>query len=220
MPVIFSHTNLLLVLGGVLLFLLSQAARDAAFARAARAFGDSTAYDAGRGRLAPWVHVEPWRSLVLPFVLALTTGLAFGCGKPLALTPSKLKRPQREVCFIALAGPATSLCLALLLGLGLLIASRFDFLQRENLAYLLLVHAIVINVLLCVLHLIPLPPLDASRIVAVQLPPMHRAGYEGIGMYGVLFLVAAFFTPLGEILTQQSTQLPMWIDFAAQLLIP
>jgi Zn-dependent protease len=219
-PPVFSNANLLLVAGGVLLFLLAQAARDAAFARAARALGDDAACRAGRGSFAPWAHADPWRSLLLPLVLALTTGIAFGCGKPLPLDATKLRRPQRDVALIALAGPATSLFLALSLGLFLLVATRFAWIDGESLAYLLIVRAIVTNVLLCVLHLIPLPPLDASRIVAVQLPPEHRAGYEGIGMYGVLFLVAAFFTPIGELLTQRSGELPVWIDFVAQLVIP
>ncbi|MBL8899708.1 MAG: site-2 protease family protein [Planctomycetes bacterium] len=220
MPAVFSNANLLLVAGGVLLFLLAQAARDAAFARAARSLGDDSATRAGRASFAPWAHVDPWRSLVLPIVLAFTTGIAFGCGRPLTLDATKLRRPQRDTTLIALAGPATSLCLALVLGLALLLSTRFAWLDSGSLAYLLLVRAIVTNVLLCVLHLIPLPPLDASRIVAVQLPPEHRAGYEGIGMYGVLFLVAAFFTPIGEVLTQRSGELPVWIDFVAQLVIP
>lgn len=220
MPIAFDSTDLLLILGGVLFYWLGQAVRDAAFAHAARALGDPSACDADRGSLLPWAHLDRYRSVLLPVVLAATTGLPFGCGKPLPLDVRRLARPRRDVIRIALAGPAASLAFALLLALALVVLVRFGLLESASLAYLLLLQAVAINGLLCVVHLIPLPPLDAARILSVRLPTAHRAGYEGIGMYGVLFLVAAFFTPLGEIFTREVSTLPVWIEFVAQLVIP
>ncbi|MCB9882718.1 MAG: site-2 protease family protein [Planctomycetes bacterium] len=214
------ETNPLLVLGSLALFTVSQAIHNAIQAYVAGRLGDPTARDAGRASLKPWVHVDWFGTLVLPTILLSTTGITFGAGKRLPVDATRLGSPHRDVFFVWLAGPLASLLLALGGSLLALVASRVGVVDPGGAVYDLFLQWAWMNTLLFALHLVPLPPLDAARILAAFLRPKIRASYEGIGIFGLLFLASAFFTPLGEILDQKTESLPIWLDFAARLVIP
>jgi Zn-dependent protease len=165
---------------------------EVAHARAALALGDPTPRLMGRARLDPRVHVDPFGTLVLPAVFLVSMlfkvdfGFFFGYAKPVPYTPSRLHNPRRDAILVALAGPAFNLAVAVAAGLGFRAAAGAGQ-WRE-----LLVWITVVNAFLFVVNLLPIPPLDGSRILARFLSPQAAMRLEEWGQYLVLFLVALF----------------------------
>ena len=210
----------LLAIGGILVLCMSVAVRDGCFAWTAHRLGDSSAKLLGRVTLNPAKHLDLFGTILLPLALLFATGLAFGCGRVMPLQAYRLRRPSRDIFIVAIAGPLASLTIALGLALVLLLSSRFDLLRPDNLGYLFLMQAIWTNVLLCLVHLVPLPPLDASRLLSHFLPPRIRLSFDSIGMYGMLLFIALFFSPFGAVLKEETESLPVWFRLVAQLVIP
>lgn len=164
--------------------------REAAHAFAAHALGDDTAKREGRLTLNPLAHIDPWGTLFLPAVLLLTLGIAFGYAKTMPVDKTKLKSPKRDMALIAGAGPLTNILLATLIAL-LFVATR-DVMEAYPLWQAVLHSSIVVNFILVILHLIPLPPLDASKAVAAFLPGAYSKAYAQAEPYGYLVIVLVF----------------------------
>ena len=157
-------------------------------------FGDPTARAAGRLTLNPIKHIDPFGTVILPGLLLLPRlfGQAgapvFGYAKPMPFNPANLRDPERQTMWIAAAGPFTNLFLAVIGALALRLAGTGNF----EVARFLFIF-ILVNVLLAVFNLLPLPPLDGSKVVARFLPPRAREVYQSMEAYGVLFLLVIFF---------------------------
>lgn len=170
------------------------------FAHAACAdrLGDPTPRRFGRLTLNPRAHFDPFGSGLLPGLLLLLVAAGslppvFAYGKPLALNPFSARNPGRSTVWIALAGPLANLALA---GLSAL-AYRFtphgllgEFLQA----------ALIVNVILFVFNLMPIPGLDGARLVSPLLPPRAREVYMRLDQYLPLFMLVAFFLLAGPLL--------------------
>jgi Zn-dependent protease len=156
--------------------------------------GDPTPRLMGRLTLNPVKHADPFGSLILPGLLLLPYlfgrggNVVFGYAKPMPVNIQYLPRPDRQMMLIALVGPLTNLLLA---ALGAL-AFRFVGLGGGALAEFLSIW-ITLNVILTVFNLMPIPPLDGSKVLARFLPPRAREVYRSLEPYGALFMLVIFF---------------------------
>lgn len=148
--------------------------------------GDSTARDAGRLTLNPIKHVDPFGSLILPAMLALANGPLFGWAKPVPINPSRMRNPVADMAITALAGPGSNVLLALIL--ARLVVTRISGVAQE-----LVLWVILINLFLAVFNLLPIPPLDGSRLLPLVLSERGRELYWKFQQFGFLVLFALLF---------------------------
>lgn len=158
---------------------------------AANKLGDSTAKDMGRLSLNPLKHIDPIGTIAIPLLTFFLSGFVFGWAKPVPVNWSQLRNTKRDIALVALAGPAANL---LMIFFWLIIAKIFiasaeqgDF--GANLLTLMAWAGIVINSLLMILNLFPLPPLDGSRVVFSLLPTQLAYRYAKLEPYGLIILV-------------------------------
>jgi len=159
----------------------------------AERFGDTTARDAGRITLNPLVHIDPLGTVILPAVLALTGAPVFGWAKPVPVVPARLHRPVRDMAIVGLAGPTTNAILALLAGRLLLpVVSGWVAVAVWAFAY--------VNVVLAIFNLLPVPPLDGSRLLPLLLGTRGRSTWAAIEPFGLLIIFALLFIPKFSVL--------------------
>ncbi len=168
---------------------------EAAHGYAARHFGDLTAWQMGRISLNPLRHVDPVGTILVPALILLISGggLLFGWAKPVPVNFGNLRHPKQDMLWVAAAGPAANLVMALAWALVLkLTIGGAEYGYSEALREMALV-GISINGVLMVLNLLPLPPLDGGRIVVSLLP--HRAAWKfsQLERWGFPILLALLF---------------------------
>lgn len=180
---------------------------EAAHGYVAKHFGDLTAYAQGRVSLNPLRHIDPFGTVILPLILLAVSklsggaGILFGWAKPVPVNFANLRRPKRDMLWVAAAGPlsnfAMALFWALMVRIGISASGSYFALPLAMMG----AAGVLINVILMVLNLMPLPPLDGGRILVSLLP--HRLAYwvARIEPYGFLILILLLFTGvLGRIL--------------------
>jgi Zn-dependent protease len=157
--------------------------------------GDSTAKDAGRLTLNPIPHIDPFGSIILPFALAMARMNVFGWAKPVPVNPSRFQRPIEGMAVTSLAGPATNLLLALAVGrLGpFQDVGGVIFLTSDALWARLLFGLLVVNAALAVFNMLPIPPLDGSKLLPLLLPPRAQEVFFRVSQYGFIILFALVF---------------------------
>ncbi len=155
----------------------------------ANQLGDPTARLAGRLTLNPIPHLDLFGSLILPFLLVVSgASFVFGWAKPVPYNPYNLRDPKYGSAKVALAGPMANFVLAFLLAL----AWRFIPFSNEGFD-MFMMSAIYINLLLMVFNLMPIPPLDGSKILATFLPQDMANRYLSLGRYGFFFILIFIF---------------------------
>ena len=166
---------------------------EAAHGFAARYFGDMTAEREGRITLNPLKHIDPFGTILLPALTLLVGGILFGWAKPVPVNFSHLRHPKRDMLWVAAAGPASNFVMALFWALIIKLSILYPTAYSEPMA-LMGQAGVMINVVLMVLNLLPLPPLDGGRI-AVSLLPNHLAyKYAQIERYGFMILIVLLAT--------------------------
>lgn len=160
-------------------------------------FGDDTAKKAGRLTLNPISHVDVFGTLILPVILVLAGGRPFGWAKPVPVNPSKMRSPRNHSLIVSLAGPAVNIVLALIAAVALraVLSSRSST-GGPSVMVEFLIHLGLVNVVLAVFNLLPIPPLDGSSLVERVLPAAWWPGYLKLRQYSMgLLLVLVLLLP-------------------------
>jgi Zn-dependent protease len=173
----------------VLLFLVvlvpSVILHEVAHGVTALGFGDDTAKRAGRLTLNPLPHIDPFGTIILPALLAFTTGGAFGYAKPVPVNQSRMRRPRDHGLLVSLAGPATNVVLAIIAAVAL----RALLPTAGDLVLDLVFRFGIINVVLAAFNLLPIPPLDGSAIVERLLPRRLLPQWRRLRQYAMPVLL-------------------------------
>ncbi len=160
---------------------------------AAYKLGDSTAKLAGRLTLNPLAHIDLIGTLILPISLSLIhSPVVIGWAKPVPVNFFNLHNPKRDMIWVGLAGPFSNIVLAVILSIFL----KLNFLAQYPLILLLLQTGAFINLILAVFNMLPVPPLDGSRLVMGILPRRYAIYYSYLEPFGILILFALLYLGL------------------------
>ncbi|MCX7109553.1 MAG: site-2 protease family protein [Proteobacteria bacterium] len=162
----------------------------------AKLLGDRTAEQQGRLSLNPLDHIDPIGTLLVPGLMLLTTGMIFGWAKPVPVDFGRLRNPRKDMVWVALAGPAANLLMAIFWALTIRLAILLHSEYISQPLGLMGQAGIMINVVLMVLNLLPLPPLDGGRIALGLLPPRLAYKYSKIEPWGMPILLVLMVTNL------------------------
>jgi Zn-dependent protease len=178
----------------IVLLIVCLAVHEAAHAWVANLRGDSTAKDMGRMTINPIVHIDLFMTILLPaFLIFSGMPFLFGGAKPVPVNPHRLHHPMRDMMFVAIAGPASNFLLAALFFASLKYVNSTELFVGKQMP-LILGACISFNIILTIFNLIPIPPLDGSRVMAYLLPSSLREPYVALERFGMLVIFGLMFT--------------------------
>jgi Zn-dependent protease len=151
--------------------------------------GDDTAKKQGRLTLNPIKHIDPFLTLILPVVLAVIGAPIFGGAKPVPFNPNKVRGGEWGAALVAVAGPLTNLLIAFVVfGIGAVTGIITAEGVYNTFAGIVVWTAVQVNLGFFIFNILPIPPLDGSRVLYALAPEFIRRGMEVIERYGVLFV--------------------------------
>lgn len=179
---------------------------EAAHGYVARYFGDSTAADLGRLTANPLKHIDPFGTILLPLALAWTIGVPFGFAKPVPVDYGRLRNPKKQMALVAAAGPAANFIMGLAWMIVWVVLIQVFHADQENFFIKMAEAGWMVNSIMFVFNLIPLPPLDGGRIVTGLLPMSLARPYARIERYSMVvfigLILGMYFGLLNGILTR------------------
>jgi len=181
----------------ILPVLFAVTLHEAAHAWMANKLGDTTAKALGRLSFNPLKHIDLFGTIIVPLMVLILSNFSFvfGWAKPVPINATLFKNPRRDIALSTAAGPISNLIMAFLWAVILKITLSINPNSMISLFVILTARAgIIVNLLLAYFNLIPIPPLDGSRIVASALPLRWAIRYEKIEPYGFFILLAIMFT--------------------------
>lgn len=171
--------------------LLAITLHEAAHGWAADLLGDSTARRLGRISLNPFRHVDPMGTVVIPIMALLTFGVAIGAAKPVPVNTANFKQPYLDMALVALAGPLSNFIMAILWAVLIAISlSLGPEVSHARTLHNIGQAGVAINVIIMAVNMLPIPPLDGSKIVAGVLPTSLVNRYIHLERYGFVLLLA------------------------------
>ncbi len=197
----------------VLPLVLAITFHEAAHGFVAHHFGDNTAWDRGRVTFNPLKHIDPFGTILLPAILLLSHApFLFGYAKPVPVNFRALRHPRIDMVWVALAGPATNIALALFAAMAF---HLLDYVPASAAQWLAdnLKNALVINVVLAVFNMLPIPPLDGGRVAVGLLPNVLAVPLSRLEPYGMLILLGILI-----ILPMAGSQLGLNLDVISAIL--
>lgn len=195
---LYSTEQLVMVAVTVVLVMGSAIVHEVAHGLAALALGDPTAKEAGRLTLDPRAHVDGFGSILLPLVMALVGGPVFAFARPVPYNPRRLRHPRRDELLVALAGPLSNFLQAVLGTLLLKLAweaalARVLGVDAALWAVQILATYVYVNLVLCFFNLIPLPPLDGSKVILFFLSGRARREFYRLEQYAMPILIILLY---------------------------
>jgi Zn-dependent protease len=175
------------------LLVFSLSVHEVAHAVVALRCGDTTARDLGRITLNPIAHIDLFMSILLPAMLWFTAGFIFGGAKPVPVNYFRLRYPLRDMALVAIAGPLSNVLLAFPFFLAFKIAVDVVGLPESHSLARVLLHTSLLNLFLAVFNLLPVPPLDGSRVMAWLMPKSLRDGYVRLESFGIVIVIALLY---------------------------
>jgi Zn-dependent protease len=186
---LFSNISLYVASTWILPLVIAITFHEAAHGFVAHHFGDDTAWKLGRVSFNPLKHIDPFGTIVLPAILLLShSPFLFGYAKPVPVNFRALRHPRLDMVFVAAAGPATNILLAVFAAAAF---HLLGFLPEGAALWVAdnLKNALVINVILAIFNLLPLPPLDGGRIAVGLLPNALAVPLSRLEPFGMLILI-------------------------------
>lgn len=178
----------------VLILLFSAVIHEVSHGQMAFILGDKTAKVMGRITLNPLAHLDPIGSVLLPALLILSnSGFFFAWAKPVPVNPYNLKNPKRDSALVALAGPASNIIIATSLAIILRILIKLGLISATDGFSFIMFKAILINLMLAIFNLVPIPPLDGSKILFGILPRSFANFEMFLNQYGIIILFLFIF---------------------------
>lgn len=180
--------------------LFSLCVHEAAHALTANWCGDPTARLMGRVTLDPRKHIDPLGTVVLP-LLMMVSGIPylFGWAKPVPFNPRNLRNYNRDPVLIAIAGPISNIIIALtcavVLRIMFLLLANGIVLPAMNILLMIVIYMMIVNVVLALFNIIPLPPLDGHHVLYYFLPPKGKELMENIGPFGIIIAIVFVSRP-------------------------
>jgi Zn-dependent protease len=185
--------DVILIVGIIIVVVLSITSHEAMHGFVADRLGDPTARELGRLTLNPIPHIDLFFTILLPAFLVFSgSHFIFGGAKPVPVDVSRLHNPRRDWALVGAAGPLSNILLAVLLSALLSVFLHMGLFTRSSIGTEILVVGIFVNVLLAIFNLIPIPPLDGSRVTQYFLSREALAVYRKLEQFGliiILFLV-------------------------------
>jgi len=178
---------------------------DAAQAFVARRFGDNTAHAAGRTTLNPLAHIDPIGTILIPVAMYLMTSFVFGYAKPLPMNYGQMKRPKRDMAWVALSGPGANFLMALMWMLMRIVLHYAGV--EESFPNLVAEAGVKVNLWLMAFNLLPIPSMDGGRVVFSLLPNKAAYQYARLEPYGFLILLALILLKV----------VPYWLFFVERI---
>lgn len=191
--------DLIFALVTIVILVYSAILHEIAHGFVAYRLGDPTAKLLGRLTLDPRPHIDPIMSIALPLILILSgSPVIFGAAKPVPVDGFNLRDGRKDIAIVSLAGPVTNFLIAAIsaLFIKLLLILPLDPSIAAIINWLLLT-VVRINLLLGIFNLIPIPPLDGSKVFSLLLPDKEAAAYLSIGSIGVFILFFLLMFPIG-----------------------
>jgi Zn-dependent protease len=191
--------DLITAVVSIIVLIYSAILHEIAHGLVAERLGDPTARLLGRLTLNPKNHIDPFMSIALPLILILSgSPVVFGAAKPVPVDPFNLRDGRKDIALVSLAGPATNLLIAVVCALLIKLLTIYSvFGGYQPYVFWFLLISVRLNLLLAIFNLIPIPPLDGSKVFALLLPEKEANTYLSIGSMGMFILFFLLLFPIG-----------------------
>jgi Zn-dependent protease len=183
----------------LIILMFSAILHEIAHGFAAERLGDPTARLAGRLTLNPKKHIDLYMTILLPLMTFLSSGgnIILGGAKPVPVDPFNLRDGRKDLAIVSLAGPLTNIAIAIIGSIIIHIFSNNSLFLQNSIVGFFILNIIYLNLMLGIFNLLPIPPLDGSKIFALLLPEKAAAVYMSFQSIGFLILIFLLFFPVG-----------------------